>query len=200
MLDESLKHWDEMTREEQRAFAETSKDNYKSASKAAEAVGATRSAILGYRLRIRRANGETVEPRVARPKPEKKAKKRRTDFNAFVRKPQNEAPVDDTPAPDLPLARGPANDAEAKAWGRLNALPAWDALPDTQPKELWQLGACECHWPVWRDCAPKYLVCAAVTVPGEIYCTEHRRMAGGPTKARAMPGDNDERTLQRARA
>lgn len=220
------KNWAEMTTDERNEYVRFAVTHFRLAKQAAEAVGTTKNAIVScsHRAGVRFTSGrcnpydsrsgrksramsaeELEARRLARAerreqrKQENAQRRPQTSFNAFVR-----TKTADTPEKRAGEAAGPENGAsksakvaaEAKAWGRIDALPIWDALPDAivEPKELWELGACECHWPVWRDGTTRYMCCALPTTPGELYCGSHRQLAGG-RKVGTRPGDNDERTI-----
>lgn len=223
----SQKQWADMTTDERNDYVRHAVKVFRFARDAAAAVGTTKNSIVScsHRAGVRFAAGRNPDSpngrksralspdelearrlaraeRKAEREKEKAQRRPQTSFNAFVR-----TKTADTPEDRAGEAAGRENGgtkaakvaAEAKAWGRIDALPIWDALPEREDnaKELWEAGAFECHWPIWRDGTDKYMVCGCRTTPGELYCDEHRRIAGG-RKVGTRPGDNDERTINHA--
>lgn len=227
----SQKQWADMTTDERNDYVRHAVKVFKFAKDAAEAVGTTKNSIVSCSHRAgvrfsasRRIPGQTRGGRKSRAmtpeelearrlaRAERKAEREKekaqrrpqTSFNAFVRTKTADIPdkrAGEAACRENGAAKQAKAHAEAEAWGRIDALPVWDALPEREynAKELWEAGAFECHWPIWRDGTEKYMVCGCRTTPGERYCEEHRRIAGG-RKVGTRPGDSDERTINVSKA
>lgn len=130
------------------------------------------------------ARGKTPKVREkAEPKRKKPQGSSHTSFNrvsgaTLAKKPTEGAGVRASPASDDPATR---DTAEARVWARLEAMTAWDKLPDApEPVELWQVPKNGCTWPLWRDGDNPRMFCGCEKNDRILpYCDAHIAMAGG---------------------